>query len=109
MPSLGAYLIVGAVAALVTFATTPLVGRLARRLGWVYQPNERTVHQTPVPDVGGLAMFLGFLAAFGTARLMNVFDPFFARISEPLGVVLAATVILAVGLVDDVRDLSAPA
>jgi UDP-GlcNAc:undecaprenyl-phosphate GlcNAc-1-phosphate transferase len=109
VPSLGAYLIVGAVAALVTFATTPVVGRLARRLGWVYQPNERTMHQTPVPDVGGLAMFLGFLAAFGTARVMNVFDPFFARNSEPLGVVLAATVIFAVGLLDDVRDLSAPA
>jgi len=109
VPSLGAYLIVGAVAAAVTFASTPVVGWLARRLNWVYQPNARTVHTTPIPDVGGIALFIGFLAAFGVARLMNVFDPFFARNSEPMGVVLAAAVIFVVGLLDDVRDLSAPA
>jgi len=109
VPSLGGYLIVGAAAALITFAVTPLVGRLARRLGWIYQPNERTVHTTPVPDVGGIALFVGFIGAFGVARLMDGFDPLFARNSEPLGVVLAATVIFGVGLLDDVRDISAPA
>ena len=109
MPSLGGYLIVGAAAALITFVVTPLVGRLARRLGWIYQPNERTVHTAPVPDVGGIALFVGFIGAFGVARLMDGFDPLFARNSEPLGVVLAATVIFGVGLLDDVRDISAPA
>ncbi len=109
MPTLGGYLIVGAAAALVTFLVTPLVGRIARRLGWVYHPNERTVHTTPMPDVGGIALFAGLLVAFAVARLMDGFDPLFARNSEPLGVVLAAGVMFLVGLVDDVRDLSAPA
>ncbi len=109
MPSLGGYLLVGAAAALVTFLVTPLVGRGARRLGWVYHPNERTVHTTPMPDVGGIALFVGLVVAFAVARLMDGCDPLFARNSEPLGVVLAAGVIFLVGLVDDVRDLSAPA
>ncbi|MEO1055628.1 MAG: undecaprenyl/decaprenyl-phosphate alpha-N-acetylglucosaminyl 1-phosphate transferase, partial [Actinomycetota bacterium] len=69
MPAFGSYLLIGAVAAAVTFAVTPLVGWLARRRGWVYLPNDRTVHQTPLPDVGGLAMYVGFVAALGAAWL----------------------------------------
>lgn len=109
MPSIGSYVVVGVVAAVSTFAITPLVMRFARRVGWVYEPNERTVHTVPLPDVGGIALFVGFLVAFGVSRLMDVFDPLFARNSEPLGVLLAASVMFLVGLVDDVRDLSAPA
>jgi UDP-GlcNAc:undecaprenyl-phosphate GlcNAc-1-phosphate transferase len=109
VPSIGAYLVIGAVAAAVTFAVTPLVKWLARRLGWLYEPNERTVHTTPIPDVGGIAMFVGFIAAFGVSRLLDVFDPLFARNFEPRGVLIAASIIFVVGLLDDVRDLSAPA
>ncbi len=109
MPGLGSYLLIGAVAALVTFATTPAVGWLARRRGWVYLPNDRTVHQTPLPDVGGLAMFAGFLASLSTAWLIGSFDDVFDNNSEPIGVVIAATVIFGVGFVDDIREISAPA
>lgn len=109
MPDLGSFLLVGAVAAVVTFATTPLVGRLARWRGWLYLPNDRTVHQTPLPDIGGLAMYVGFLAAMLTAWLVDAFDVLFASNSEPIGVLIAATIIYAVGLIDDVRDISPPA
>lgn len=109
MPSVGSFLLIGAVAAVVTLATTPIVGAVARRAGWVYLPNDRTVHQTPLPDVGGLAMYLGFLAAMATAWLTDAFELLFENNSEPLGVVLAATVIYAVGFLDDVRGLSPPA
>ena len=109
MPDFGSFLLIGAVAAAVTFITTPLVGMLARRRGWVYLPNDRTVHQTPLPDVGGLAMFIGFLAAMSTAWLVDAFDVLFENNSEPLGVLIAATIIFAVGFVDDIREVSAPA
>ena len=109
MPSTGDYLIVGAVAGLATFLVTPLVAALARWRGWLYEPNDRTVHTRPIPAFGGLAMYVGFLVALATARLMDTFDPLFARNSEPRGVLLAATIIVAVGLFDDIRGLSAPA
>jgi UDP-GlcNAc:undecaprenyl-phosphate/decaprenyl-phosphate GlcNAc-1-phosphate transferase len=109
VPDLGSFLLIGAVAAIVTFATTPLVGALARRRGWVYLPNDRTVHQTPLPDVGGLAMFAGFLAAMTTAWFVGVFDVLFESNSEPLGVLIAATIIFGVGFIDDIREISAPA
>jgi UDP-GlcNAc:undecaprenyl-phosphate GlcNAc-1-phosphate transferase len=109
VPSLGEYLAIGACAAMVTFVTTPLVARVARRLGWVAMPNARSVHTTPIPDVGGLAMFAGFVVALGASRAWDAFDPLFSRNSEPWGVLLAAAVIFAVGLLDDVRDISPPA
>ncbi len=109
MPSFGSYLLIGSVAALATFVTTPVVGWLARKMGWVYLPNDRTVHRKPLPDVGGLAMLIGFVAALGTAWLIGDFDVIFTNNSEPLGVLVAAMVIFAVGFFDDVRELSAPA
>ena len=109
MPSTGEYLIIGAVAGVATFLVTPLVAALARWRGWLYEPNDRTVHTQPIPAFGGLAMYVGFLVALATARAMDAFDPLFARNSEPRGVLLAATIIVAVGLFDDIRGLSAPA
>jgi UDP-GlcNAc:undecaprenyl-phosphate/decaprenyl-phosphate GlcNAc-1-phosphate transferase len=75
----------------------------------VYLPNDRTVHQSPLPDVGGLAMFAGFLAAMLTAWLVDAFDVLFTNNSEPLGIVIAATIVFGVGFLDDVREVSAPA
>ena len=40
MPGTGDYLIIGAVAAVVTFAATPLVSLIARRFDWLDHPNE---------------------------------------------------------------------
>jgi UDP-GlcNAc:undecaprenyl-phosphate/decaprenyl-phosphate GlcNAc-1-phosphate transferase len=109
VPTTGAYLIIGAVAGVTTFVLTPLVGRFARRMGWLYQPNDRTVHTTPMPAFGGLAMYGGFLVSLAVARLWDTFDPLFARNSEPAGVLLAVTIIVAVGLWDDVKGMSPPA
>ena len=109
MPDTAGYLLVGAVAALVTFVTTPIVVRVARRLGWIVAPDERRVHKVPTPDVGGIAMFAGFVVALGMAWQMDRFSLVFDNNSEPFGVLLAAAVIFGTGLVDDVRDISAPA
>ena len=109
MPTTGDYLIIGAVAGVTTFLLTPLVGRLARWRGWLYEPNDRTVHTQPIPAFGGLAMYVGFVVALAVARLMDPFDPLFARNSEPEGVLLAMTIIVGVGLLDDIKGMSAPA
>lgn len=109
MPGTAAYLVLGAVAAGVTFAVTPLVVLLAKRMGWVVEPDERRVHKVVTPDVGGIAMLIGFLAAFAVARLWDAFDPLFARNSEPRGVIYAVVLMFLVGFIDDIREISAPA
>ena len=109
MPSTAGYMIVGGCAAGATFGLTPVVSKVAFRLGWVAQPDDRRVHTVATPDVGGIAMFLGFAVALGVSRLLDGFDTLYARNSEPRGVLIAAAVIFLVGLADDVRNLSAPA
>ena len=103
------YGIVFLVAAVVTYLATPAVWRLAVRLGAVVRPDERRVHLRPTPTLGGVAMLIAFLAAMGVAALLPDFDIVFNSSSEPLGLMMAALVILAVGVLDDLRDVSAPA
>jgi UDP-GlcNAc:undecaprenyl-phosphate GlcNAc-1-phosphate transferase len=100
---------VAAVAALSTYLFAFGIRRLSVRLGAVVLPDERRVHATPTPTIGGAAMFLGLLLAMWVASGMDQFQPLFRGSSEPLGVVLGATVIFVVGLVDDLWEVSAPA
>lgn len=103
------YLIVLAVATGVTLLSTPFVRWLAIRTGVVQAPDERRVHLKPIPVLGGLAMFLGFLAGMAAATGLDQFDPVFKGTSEPLAILVGATVTFLVGLVDDVKEVSPPA
>lgn len=109
MPDTAGYLFIGVIAAVVTFVSTPFVVKLATRMNWVVEPDERRVHKVPTPDVGGIAMFMGFIVALAIAWKMGRFSPVFDNNSEPLGVLLAAIVIFSTGLFDDIREISSPA
>ena len=103
---MGPALLVGAVAAVVTAVVTPLVVRLARRVGAVDVPSDpRKVHKEPVPTLGGIAMIVGFLTAFGLAALLPGFRDVFAATSEPLGLLVGVGLIGVLGIMDDVIGL----
>lgn len=100
------FLAVFLVAAAATSATTPLVVRAARRLGAVDRPADpRKVHTEPVPTLGGLGMFVGFLVALGVAWTLPQFNDVFESTSEPIGLLLGVVVIAIVGIADDLRGL----
>ncbi len=101
--------VIGAVAAVCTYLAVFPVIRLANRVGFVAEPDERRIHNQSTPYGGGAAMFMGFLVAMIVAAVVPGLHPIFNGSSEPLGVVLAAAAIFAVGLIDDVREMSAPA
>jgi UDP-GlcNAc:undecaprenyl-phosphate GlcNAc-1-phosphate transferase len=103
------YVAVFAVATLGTYGLTFVVRRLAPLVGAVVPPDRRRVHDRPTPTIGGAAMFLAFLAAMALASQLPRFKPIFQNSSEPLGIVLGASIIFMVGLIDDLRDVSAPA
>ncbi|HZI39288.1 MAG TPA: MraY family glycosyltransferase [Acidimicrobiia bacterium] len=103
------YLIVLGVAGLVTWLLTPVVRRVAIRLGAVVSPDARRVHERPTPTLGGAAMYGGFLAAMAAASVLPQFRAVFRGTSEPLGLLVGATTMFAVGALDDLRDVSPPA
>jgi UDP-GlcNAc:undecaprenyl-phosphate GlcNAc-1-phosphate transferase len=109
MVDLGAYIVVGIVATVVTALATPIVRGIARKRHWLAMPNERTVHSVPTPNIGGVAMFIGVVVSMLVAWQMDQFSFVFDDNSEPLGVLIAATLILVVGTWDDLKNLSAPA
>ena len=101
------YLIVFAVAAVASYLATPIVRRIAQRVA-MDVPDDRKVHLEPTPRLGGLAMFVGFLAAIGVAWLLPDFRELFRESTEPLAVLGGATVVLIIGCIDDIRPLKAP-
>ncbi len=103
------FLIVGAVAAVVTLLLTPLTRILAFRVGAVASPSARKVHVSPTPSLGGLAMLGGVGAGLLAAWTMGTFDPVFRSFTDIAGVVVAALIIFSVGVADDIREVSAPA
>jgi UDP-GlcNAc:undecaprenyl-phosphate GlcNAc-1-phosphate transferase len=108
-PGFGAYAVAGGAAALTTLVCTPLVRRLAIRIGAVVKPDERRVHQRPTPTLGGLAMLAGVLVGMLVAWRLDAFEALFVSNTEPLGLTLAAIVMFGVGCIDDLRDVSPPA
>ncbi|MEY2566922.1 MAG: UDP-GlcNAc:undecaprenyl-phosphate/decaprenyl-phosphate GlcNAc-phosphate transferase [Actinomycetota bacterium] len=103
-----AYLVILAVALVATYALTFVVRGLAGRFGAVVPPDERRLHERPTPTAGGAAMFLAFLLAMAAATRIPQFRPMFDG-TTPLGVVLGGAVVFTIGLVDDLREMSAPA
>jgi UDP-GlcNAc:undecaprenyl-phosphate GlcNAc-1-phosphate transferase len=92
--------------ALLGLLFTPVVSSASRALGLVDAPGGRKVHLTAVPRVGGLAVCtaatLALVLIITTLRAMGVEPPSL----QPLWPVLVgATLVFAVGLVDDFRGL----
>lgn len=105
------YILVASIAAITTYFATPLARRFATRIDAVAVPDsERHIHPTPTATLGGAAMLVGFLVAMVAASLMGSFSPMFDNNNtEPLGVILGAVLIFAVGAIDDIRGVSPPA
>lgn len=82
----------------ISFCLTPVCGWVARQLGILDNPNARKVHLASTPLLGGAAVFFGFLGAIVANGL------FAPRLSAML---VAAAVLFAVGLLDDIREIPA--
>ena len=76
---------------------TPLIKKLAIRIEAVDKPNQRKVHMEVMPRLGGLAIYISFIAG------VLLFQP---DSSHSLPILLGSLIIVITGMVDDVRELS---
>lgn len=106
------YLAIFIVAFLVTICMTPIMRKLAVANGIVDHPGEtRKVHRVPIAYLGGIAVFLGLLAAFALSFVgpdlpsvlynLHLPDDDQQRFI-PFSILLGMTVITVIGLWDDV-------
>ena len=91
-------LMAGAVAFLVSFAMTPPVKSFAEKIGAVDQPSARRINKIPIPRMGGLAIFLGFVLT------VLLFVPLNTQVT---GILLGSVIIALMGAVDDIVSLNA--
>ncbi|SHF67348.1 UDP-GlcNAc:undecaprenyl-phosphate GlcNAc-1-phosphate transferase [Jatrophihabitans endophyticus] len=99
------YVLVGCVAAVVTFLLTPVARRVAIRCGALAMPRDRDVHAVATPRMGGVAIFAGLaLAFFVAARLPTLHQAFEAGPVMPW-VIGSAAIICLLGVIDDRWEL----
>ncbi|PWI57256.1 MraY family glycosyltransferase [Sulfoacidibacillus thermotolerans] len=97
------YIAALAVSFVIVYFSVPYVQKLALRTGFVDIPNQRKIHKDPIPLLGGLAIYGGFIV---TAAI------FTHRAPEFWGITLGGLIIFVLGIIDDFyktrkQDLSA--
>ena len=104
--------IVFAVAFLVTYATVPLAKRIASLVGAIDYPGNRRVNTKPIPRCGGIALYLGLVAASFAAFLGVKFFGWEIKSLYALNdlnyvlIFVGITLMFLVGLIDDITQLS---
>ena len=87
------------VALVVSFLMTPVVKTFAYKVGAIDVPKDaRRMHKVPIPRLGGLAIFIGFMVSI---LLFSEITP------ELRSILLGAVIIVVLGVVDDIMALPA--
>lgn len=90
-----------------TYLATGIVRTVMMRFGQVNAPRERDVHTVPTPRLGGVAMFTGVIIAVILASQLPALNRGFPPVTPDMAaVVMAAFVIVVVGVIDDLYDIS---
>ena len=102
--SLSQFLILGVATFILVGGLTPVMRKIAIRIGAVDRPNlERKTQKEPVPYLGGVAISIGITVASFAALLYSDFSA--DTFNKALSVLLPAILISAMGLYDDLKNL----
>lgn len=99
------YILSFAISAVVTGALSLAIWKLSLKYRLYPAIRERDVHSTPTPRLGGVAMFFGILAAFIVASQIPWFHLVFAKPGQVIAILVAALIIVLIGVADDIWDL----
>ena len=93
------FMLIFASALVMAIGGTPVVRRIALRLGIIDRPEARKIHLNPVPLLGGVAIYGAFIAA------VLLFGNRF-RLNELVSILVGASLVSFLGVWDDRRSLS---
>ena len=82
---------------------TPIAKTISMKVGAIDYPKARGMHQKPMPRMGGLAIVIGFMF---TVLLLYRFVEF-GETRKLIGFMIGATMIVVLGMFDDIYDLRA--
>jgi UDP-GlcNAc:undecaprenyl-phosphate GlcNAc-1-phosphate transferase len=102
---LSPYVYVFYAAFIVSFLLTPLMRQVALYYKIIDQPDARKMHKLPVAYLGGVAVFLGWMVALATSQFVTPHRPIAngaTHLVWPVGIVIAGTLIVVLGLYDDI-------
>ncbi|MDI6703423.1 MAG: MraY family glycosyltransferase [bacterium] len=87
---------------LFSFIFTPIAREIGSKFRIVDHPNHRKIHRTQTPCTGGIAIYLSF---FISLLIVSFIDRNLKPGSSIIGLFIAATLLLIVGIYDDKRDI----
>jgi UDP-GlcNAc:undecaprenyl-phosphate GlcNAc-1-phosphate transferase len=103
------YIYVFYAAFLVAFVFTPIMRVVATYYGVIDEPDQiRKMHSRPVAYLGGVAVFLGWMAGLATSQFVGTQAGEVAMHSSPLvdaGILVSAAIVIMLGLWDDIRGV----
>ena len=74
----------------------PVVMKIANHVNALDIPNERKVHKEPMPRLGGLAIFMGFLLGYML---------FCSQTPQMISILIGSFVLIIVGMIDDINPV----
>lgn len=98
------------IATISALVITPVIRRLCQRFKFLDVPEDaRRVHQNAIPRLGGVAIFISFILALSALPLVSnlLTDSLQAYKSELFIILVPATLVLLLGVYDDLRGTNA--
>ena len=74
----------------------PTIMKVANHVNALDIPNERKVHKTPMPRLGGLAIFFGFLLGYML---------FCSQTPQMISILIGSFILILVGMIDDINPV----
>lgn len=91
------YILIFLSALFIVIVSTPFAKKMALRLGFIDHPSERRVHTSPLPRLGGVAIYLGCIFA------LLLSDRFY--MPQLASIMIGATIVSFLGIWDDYKTL----
>lgn len=88
---------------LISFFMTPVAKKIAFKVGAIAKPRKRDMHSKPIPRMGGIAIFTGFMITF----LIVIWKLPLTNIKQIIGIIVGCSMIFILGFFDDIYELNA--